>query len=134
VVYAQGVLQNPTLHAWYADNLFHHQSVYHAALSDFMHPPQISGVDTLSYRGKQGEQLYINIPEESRATTVTLTFYHPDGTLAEKGNALPAHQKKQWVYTAQHTQPSWQSLTLTVRATDKPGNTSELTTVLAETL
>ncbi len=134
VVYAQGVLQNPTLHAWYAANLFHHQSVYHAALSDFMHPPQILAIDTQSYHGKQGDHVFITIPEESRATGVTLTFCHADGTLAEEGTARPGIQKNQWVYTAQHTQPSWHSFTLLVRSADKPGNTSELTTALEVTL
>lgn len=134
VVYAQEVLQNPSLKDWYAAKRLHHQSVYHAALSDYMHPPQIMKIDTQSYSGNEGDHLYIEVAEESGVTAVTVTFYHPDGTLAEEGAALPGEQKTGWVYTAQKNAAPWQSLSLTVRATDKPGHVSEKAVKLAADL
>jgi hypothetical protein len=118
-------MQNPAASAWYTARLGTHQSVYHAALSDYLHSPQIVNLDVASYQGKAGDPLVIELSPESLATTVTLSFYHPDGPLAETGTALPGANDSFWIYTAQQSFPNWQVLRVVVLATDRPGNTSE---------
>lgn len=134
VKYAQSVIQNPAESAWYTARLGDHQSVYHAALSDYLHAPQIVNIDVASYQGKGGDQIKVDFAPKSRATTVTVSLYHPDGQLAEEAPALPCSEDITWIYTAQQSIPNWQALRVVVRATNKPGNPSEKEVRLNEVL
>jgi hypothetical protein len=132
VQYAQSVMQNPETSAWYTARLGAHQSVYHAALSDYLHAPQIVNIDVASYQGKAGDQILIELAPKSRATTVTLSLYHPEGQLAEEAPALPCTEDTTWIYTARQSISNWQALRVVVRATNRPGNPSELESWLTE--
>ncbi len=130
VQYAQSVMQNPEASAWYTVRLGTHQSIYHAALSDYLHAPQIVNIDRQHYKGRTGDPVLIAIAPEGNPTTVTVSFYTPEGQLAEEGTAMPGTKDTEWSYTAQQSLPNWQALRVVVRATDKPGNTSEKETHL----
>ena len=125
VAYAQSVLENPSLKTLYAAKLHTHQSVYHAALSDYLHAPQILEINTQAYSGNKGDQVYINAIDEGRVTAVTVAFYRPDGSLAAEGAAAPGEQETAWIYTARENVEGWEKLRLVVRATDIPGNITE---------
>lgn len=79
------------------------------ALSDFLNSPEIRDIDVLTYSGAPGELIRVRAFDDFKVKAVSITITSADGTLIEKGEALPRGKRGLW------------RMTTTVRNTNAPG-------------
>jgi len=124
ILYAKGAQDNPV----YADLAnARGLSKYNVALADFLHPPEIQNIDVSSYRGKAGETIVITAVDDAKVKTVGVMIVNNDGTLVEKGTAVPIDSNSnQWTYTTNNSASS-SSVKIVVDAADLAGHVAEVT-------
>jgi hypothetical protein len=105
-------------------------TAYVAAMTDFLVPPRISGIDTRAYHGVAGDQIAVSAGDDFRLTGVKVTIADPAGTLIEQGDCTLNPLTSQYDYTATVAVNELPGVTITAIATDTPGHTAELTVVL----
>ncbi len=101
------------------------QSEYNVAVADFLHPPEIQQIDLASYKGAPGESIRITAVDDVMVKTVGVLIATDDGTLVEKGAAVPVpNVPNQWLYTATAAAPS-ASVKIVVDVADLAGQVTE---------
>ncbi len=101
------------------------QSNFNVAVADFMHPPEIQHIDLASYKGAPGESIRITAVDDVMVKTVGVLIATDDGTLVEKGAAVPVpNAPNQWLYTATAAAPS-ASVKIVVDVADLAGQVTE---------
>ena len=102
------------------------QSTYNVAVADFLHPPEIQGIDLSAYKGAPNEQIKITAVDDVKVKTVGVMIVTDDGTLVEKGAAVATDAANQWLYTTTGTAPS-ASVKVVVDVADLAGQVTEVT-------
>jgi hypothetical protein len=92
------------------------------AVADFLNPPVINDIDLSSYTGKTGETISVVAIDDFEVATVCLTLTELNETLIEHGAAVLEPSSSKWLYQAQVSVSSGQTLILHVTAVDRAGN------------
>lgn len=121
--YAKAILLNPEYKALYASIAKpRHLTAYNAAVSDYLTPPQIHGIDASGYRGHTGDAIRIYATDNVKVTAVEVSITAPDGTRIEAGSALLQPGQAYWQYQATAHRAGLPGTRITVTASDLPGN------------
>lgn len=124
--YAAAQLRDEAARALYATGVGGRlQSPYHVAIADFMHAPQITGIDTAAYQGRPGDLIRVAATDDFAVVSVLLRLESATGDVLEEGPATPAPAGPDWHYAVQTT--TARAAVLHVRAFDRPGNVAEQT-------
>jgi len=125
VIYAKSALTNPETKQAYKDAADEGESAYNVAVADFMHAPDIDEIDLSKYTGKVGDTITITVTDDFMVQEVSVTILNVDGSEVEHGLAQSALGGLQWLYTATADNLSLTGDKLVIRASDRPGHTSE---------
>jgi hypothetical protein len=123
--YARQALSDPNLKAAYQALCRGHQNPRNLAIRDFLTPPVIEAVDFETYTGKPQQVLRVKATDDFRVGQVHLVIRDPGGTIIEEGVAVLDAGSGQWCYTTRVEIASGLTVSITVSATDQPGNTIE---------
>jgi hypothetical protein len=82
------------------------QSTFNVAVADFLHPPEIQQIDLSAYKGAPGEIITITAVDDIKVKTVGILIVNDDGTLVEKGTAIPTTDANSWLYKTTATAAS----------------------------
>jgi hypothetical protein len=122
-VYVRRIRQEPDQYAVYQRAAgLNGKRACDLAKADFYHPPAINGVNLSAYRGNAGENIRVEAVDDFGLTTVMLTIAELDGSLVEHGATIPEPSSSKWLYQAQVSVPSGQTLILHVSAVDHAAN------------
>jgi len=102
------------------------QSTYNVAVADFLHPPEIQQIDLSAYNGAPGETITITAVDDVKVKTVGIMIVNDDGTLVEKGTAVPTTDANHWLYNTTATAAS-PSVKIVVDVADLAGQVAEAT-------
>lgn len=102
------------------------QSTYNVAVADFLHPPEIQHIDLSAYKGAPGEPIIITAVDDVRVKTVGIMIVNDDGSLVEKGTAVPTTDSNQWSYKTTAAAAS-SSVKIVVDVADLAGQVTEAT-------
>jgi hypothetical protein len=122
-VYVRRIRQEPDQYALYqrAGSL-NGKRACDLAKADFYHPPVINDVDLSGCAGNTGEVIRVEAVDDFGLTSVMLTISELDGSLVEHGAAILEPSSSKWLYQAQVSVPSGQTLILHVTAADHAAN------------
>jgi hypothetical protein len=123
-IYGKSIKDNPALEAEYkvwADER-DLPNAYAAAVSDFLKGPEISLIDTSKYQGAIGDKIIVKATDNFKVVSVEVIITKQDGTMVETGAAVLAANKLTWDYTVTIAHQIAQGDTVTVIASDLPGN------------
>lgn len=124
-LYAKGAQNNP-VYAPIAKEK--HVSRYTVAMTDFLHPPEIHGIDVDGYSGQAGEVVTIRATDDVKVATVGVLIATDGGVLVEQGKAVQSAQDPHlWTYTTSVAAPS-SSVKIVVDAADLAGQITQETT------
>jgi hypothetical protein len=102
------------------------QSTYNVAVADFLHPPEIQQIDVSAYKGAPGETITITAVDDVKVKTVGILIVNDDGTLVEKGTAIPTTDPNHWFYKTTAAAAS-SSVKIVVDVADLAGQVAEAT-------
>jgi len=126
--YAKGAMQDTQAHAAYAARAKELRSnPFAVAVSDWMHAPVVTAIDLSQYNKHIGDTISIAAQDDFAVAGVLVAI--TDGTNApvESGAAAFDAVSGSWKYTTTVDASAKQGLTVTATASDRPGNTGELT-------
>ncbi len=104
--------------------------VFALAMSDFLKPPVVQGIDIGGYRGVIGDVIKVSAFHVFEVLGVKVTIRDAAGVLLEQGAAVLT--EGQWRYTATIAIAVGVAFTAEAVATDRPGHTGSLTVPLTE--
>jgi hypothetical protein len=119
--YAKAQVADPVIKKAYALPA-KHRTAYHAAVSDFLNPPQITDIDCTGYAGRPGDYIRICAVDDFRVTEVKVEIVAADGIPLESGNATLAPNGLEWIYTIKETNMVLLNSRITIEAFDMPRN------------
>ena len=130
-IYANSVMENPTLKAEYQLTAKLGQSAYNMAFSDYQKAPEIyQDIDLETYTGAIGEMIEISAIDDFRVVSVHVKLTSAADAIIEQGLAVQSPNGLDWVYTftVENTEVTGSKLIIT--ATDLPGNKTVLEKVM----
>lgn len=104
--------------------------VFQLCVADYLNPPEIHATDLSAYTGGVNQPIRIVARDDVEVVSVRVRITGPGETLIEEGEAV-RQAEDAWVYTTTAMAPAGQVLTVTVTATDRPGNQTPLTMTTA---
>src|SRR5688572_6628444 len=127
VAYAKSVMGNPPLLALYKAKAGQGVSFLNLAISDFIRSPVIGNIDTGAYNGAAGDTIIINVSDDFKVNSVSISISDVNGNLVEQGNAMQSGDNNDWIYLVTVANAQAPGSRIIVKATDLPGNvTSEV--------
>ena len=130
-IYAKKAIQDPILREAYGARAKPGQSPYNVAMADFFNAPEIIEVDLSFFTGVKGSPLVVQVVDDHEVIEVKVAIYDPQGGLLEEGPATLHENGINWVYTTQKAITTISGHTLSIQATDQPGNKVEREEVLS---
>jgi hypothetical protein len=123
-IYAKKVLSDPKKVEYYRKKKKIYQSVWNAAISDFMSSPKIVTVDLNAYRGLKGNVISVSAWDKYKVEAVNVMIYNDMNQLVESGPAFARSfsGSMEWDYKATVMNPSYRGCRVVVRVSDLPGN------------
>ena len=123
-VYGKKVLSDPMLREKYEKKKKMYQSIWNAAISDFMSRPKIQTIDVKDYKGLPGNEIRISARDRFKFEAVIVTILNILGQVIESGRAVanPLSDGMEWVYKTTVMNPSYKGSKIVVRVGDLPGN------------
>ena len=100
------------------------------ALSDYMKPLVVTGINTSFYHGRAGNMILVTASDNFHVKEVTIKISTPDGKVIEKGLCQADHTGSYWQYIATKDVGATEGITITGIARDNPGHTSEMKVTL----
>ena len=100
------------------------QPAYNVALADFMHPPEIPGIDLSGYTGKVGKVIRVQARDDVAVTRVSVVIADANKQIVEQGPATCDASGSWWTYTATEDCPSMK-VTIAAYAEDLTGHGAE---------
>lgn len=91
------------------------------ALADFFNEPMVDEIDLAAYTGKAGDPIKVRAHDDFDLTGVAVAIRDADGNVVEEGAAAIGTDGA-FLYTAQKTLATGQSVVIEVSATDRPGH------------
>ena len=127
VIYGKSALADPTLKAIYESGANTDKSIsaYNVAVADMLSAPKIEEINLSTYNGEIGDTITVRVTDDFQVVAVSISIENADGTLVEKGNALPAPNGLDWIYTATAKNSDLSGDKITILASDTPDNMSE---------
>jgi len=134
-IYGKKVLSDPMLREKYAKKKKMYQSIWNAAISDFMSRPKVQIIDVKDYRGLPGNEIRISARDRFKFEAVIVTILNFIGHLIESGPAVarPSSGGLEWDYVVKEINPSYNGSQVVVRVSDLPGNVVQETVVVDST-
>ena len=126
ILYGKSVLANPELKQQYQEQAEEDQSAYNVAVADFLNAPSIENIDVSKFTGQAGSIITVEAMDDFKVAEVQVLICSSDGTLVESGFAVQQPNTANWVYTATTTNNSIAGDKVVVRASDIPGNLTQL--------
>lgn len=114
-VHQQAVYQNG------AERL--HNTPFHVATADFLHPPEIKEIDLSAYHGRPGDLIRIRADDDVQIAKVGILITDEENHLLEMGLAKPG-DRGDWTYAATLQAPG-HHVRVIVDAADLPGHLDE---------
>lgn len=104
-------------------------SLFSAMMTDYLKPPVVNVIDLSAYHGQIGEPIRVRASDDIEVMGVHVTLQAPDLSVLEEGPAVL--QFGTWVYLTTTARPAdGTALTITAKATDRPGNTATKSEIL----
>jgi hypothetical protein len=134
-IYGKKVLSDPILREKYEKKKKMYQSIWNAAISDFMSKPKVQTIDVKDYKGVPGNELRISARDRFKFVTVIVTILNIIGQVIESGRAvaMPLSDGMEWVYKATIINSSYKGSRVVVRVSDLPGNVVQETMIVDST-
>ena len=109
-----------------------YQSIWNAAISDFMSKPKVDAIDVKGYRGLPGNEIRISAPNRYKFEAVIVTILNILGQVIESGPAVarPSSDGIEWDYVVKEINPSYRGSRVVVRVSDLTGNVVQESVVL----
>lgn len=122
--YAQRQYQDEASKALYRKGIKgKHESVYTAAMRDFITAPRVDTINPDDYRGAIGDLLEIDAVDDFMVTKVKVVISDSAGAVIEQGEAREHPMRpNRWQYTAVVANPARTGTRITATAFDRPGN------------
>jgi hypothetical protein len=100
-------------------------------MADFLKDPVIASVDATKFNGLAGGWLLVMTGDDFKVIRVGVVLRNAVGQRLEEGFAIPAQgsSSRVWIYTAQQSLPTGQTLTIQVTATDRAGHSTVATKI-----
>jgi hypothetical protein len=123
-IYAKKVLKDPKRVEYYRKIKKNYQSVWNAAISDFMSRPKIVTIDLNGYRGLKGNVISVSAWDKFKVEAVNVMIYNDMNQVIESGPAVARSLSggMEWDYKATVVNPSLKGSRVVVRVSDLPGN------------
>ena len=131
-IYGKKVLSDPWLSEKYRKKKKMYQSIWNAAISDFMLKPKVDAIDVKGYKGLSGNKISISAPDRYKFEAVIVTILNVLGLVIESGPAVarPSSDSMEWDYVVKEINPSYRGSRVIVRVSDLPGNVVQESVVL----
>ena len=131
-IYGKKVLGDPRLREKYRKKKKMYQSIWNAAISDFMLKPKVDAIDVKGYRGLPGNEISISARNRYKFEAVIVTILNILGLVIESGPAVarPSSDSMEWDYVVKEINPSYRGSRVVVRVVDLPGNVVQESVVL----
>jgi hypothetical protein len=78
-------------------------SVYLVAMSDFLNPPEIQGIEAPDYSGAIGETIQVSATDDFRVMGVKVTITDGNGARLESGDAVIEDEQTPYLWTYKTT-------------------------------
>ena len=127
VKYASFVLKDPELYGYYKKKKRKNQSVWNAAISDYMSKPKVKSVNLNGYEGVPGNQIGISVWDKWQVKGVSIVIMNKDGREIERGDAVAKDFSggMEWNYLVTAMNTDYKSSIIIAKVSDMPGNTVE---------
>ncbi len=134
-IYGKKVLNDPKLREKYAKKKKMYQSIWNAAISDFMSRPKVDAIDVKGYKGLPGNEISISARNRYKFEAVIVTILNILGLVIESGPAVarPSSDSMEWDYVVKEINPSYRGSKVVVRVVDLPGNVVQESIVIDST-
>ncbi len=131
-IYGKKVLGDPRLREKYRKKKKMYQSIWNAAISDFMLKPKVDAIDVKGYRGLPGNEISISARNRYKFEAVIVTILNILGLVIESGPAVarPSSDGMEWDYVVKEINLSYRGSRVVVRVSDLPGNVVQESVVL----
>jgi hypothetical protein len=123
-IYAKKVLSDPKKVEYYRKKKKIYQSIWNAAISDFMSRPKIVTIDLNGYRGLKGNVISVSAWDKFKVEAVNVMIYNDMNQVVESGPAVARSLSggMEWDYKITVKNPSIKGSRVVVRVSDLPGN------------
>jgi hypothetical protein len=134
-IYGKKVLSDPRLREKYRKKKKMYQSIWNAAISDFMLKPKVDAIDVKGYKGLPGNEISISALNRYKFEAVIVTILNILGLVIESGPAVarPSSDNMEWDYVVKEINPSCRDSKVVVRVVDLVGNVVQETMVIDST-
>jgi hypothetical protein len=135
VIYGKKVLNDPSLREKYRKKKKMYQSIWNAAISDFLKKTKVQAIDLKGYKGQPGNTISISAWDRFKMESVNVTILNDMGQVIESGAAVakPLSEGMEWDYIATIMNPSYMGSRVVVRVSDLPGNVVQESVVVDST-
>lgn len=100
-----------------------HDTPFHVATADFLHPPEITEIDLNDYHGRPGDEIHVIAVDDVGVTEVGVLITDDENHLIEMGKAA-SDGGNRWTYVARVQAPG-HHVRVIVDAADLPGHLDE---------
>ena len=109
-----------------------YQSIWNAAISDFMSKPKVQNIDLKDYKGLPGNEIRISARDRFKFEAVIVTLLNILGQVIESGPAFarPSSEGMEWDYKVTIENLSYKGSRVVVRVVDLVGNVVQESVVL----
>jgi hypothetical protein len=134
-IYGKKVLSDPRLREKYRKKKKMYQSIWNAAISDFMLKPKVDAIDVKGYKGLPGNEISISARNRYKFEAVIVTILNILGLVIESGPAVarPSSDNMEWDYVVKEINPSYRGSKVVVRVVDLVGNVVQETVIVDST-
>jgi hypothetical protein len=134
-IYGKKVLNDPRLREKYRKKKKMYQSIWNAAISDFLKKPKVQAIDLKGYKGQPGNTIGISAWDRFKMESVNVTILNDMGQVIESGPAVekPLSEGMEWNYIATVMNFSYMGSRVVVRVSDLPGNVVQESVVVDST-
>src|ERR1039457_1629745 len=124
MIWTRQTLSDPEKRKYYRKRAKRGQSIWQAAMSDFLKKPGISLIDAGGYKGRKGDVIRIRAVDNFLVSSILITIINALGIEVESC-VIPNPNPGSMVeleYKTMESNPDWQGGRVVVRVTDSPGN------------
>jgi hypothetical protein len=134
-IYGKKVLSDPRLREKYKKKKKMYQSIWNAAISDFMLKPKVDAIDVKGYKGLPGNEISISARNRYKFEAVIVTILNILGLVIESGPAVarPSSDNMEWDYVVKEINPSYRGSKVVVRVVDLVGNVVQEAVIIDST-
>jgi len=134
-IYGKKVLSDPRLREKYRKKKKMYQSIWNAAISDFMLKPKVDAIDVKGYKGLPGNEIRISARNRYKFEAVIVTILNILGLVIESGPAVArlSSDSMEWDYVVKKINPFCRGSKVVVRVVDLVGNVVQEAVIIDST-